>query len=76
MDNKYGLGSKRLATEHHQHHQRPETQSASHHALRCRFCQSTQLRLCPTMQDHQCDACGEWQLDTPVNYAVGRSSEY
>lgn len=73
MDNKYGLGSKRLASEqHHPSH----LHAASHHALQCRFCSSQQLRLCPTMQDHQCDDCGEWQLDAPASYAAGRSSDY
>lgn len=76
MDNKYGLGSKRLASEHQQQHHRHDTQSASYHPLHCRFCQSPRLRLCPTLQDHQCDECGEWQQDTPANYAIGRSSEY
>ncbi len=74
MDNKYGLGSKRLATEHQ--HQHPQSQTASHHAMQCRVCHSQHLRLCPTMQDHQCNDCGEWQLDTPSNYAIGRSSDY
>lgn len=73
MDNKYGLGSRKVATEHHhQHTQRQEP----HLPLICKFCQSTQLRLCPTMDDHQCGTCGEWQLDVPLGYAVGRSSEY
>ena len=71
MDNKYGLGSRKVATEHHHTHKH-----VGHVPLACKYCQSTQLRLCPTMQDHQCNDCGEWQLDVPQGYAVGRSSEY
>lgn len=75
MDNKYGLGSRRLATEHHQSH-REVVRSASYHHMACRVCKSTHLRLCPTMQDHQCLDCGEWQMDLPAGYAVGRQSDY
>jgi hypothetical protein len=73
MDNKYGLGSRKVATEHQQQHAHKH---ATHVPLACKFCQSTQLRLCPTMHDHQCNDCGEWQMDVPKGYAVGRSSEY
>jgi hypothetical protein len=34
------------------------------------------LQYCPTMEDHQCVDCGEWQNDVPLNYSTGRSSEY
>lgn len=73
MDNKYGLGSRRVATEHHQ---QAHKETTSYHPLVCRVCQSTNLRLCPTMEDHQCNDCGEWQMDMPAGYAVGRNSDY
>ncbi len=76
MDNKYGLGSRRLATEHHQHTHKHQLKPAAHHALTCWQCQSSQLRLCPTMQDHQCIDCGEWQQDMPAGYAIGRPADY
>ena len=34
------------------------------------------LHFCPTMQDHQCEKCGEWQNDIPNNYSTGRSTDY
>lgn len=71
MDNKYGLGSRRLAAGHHE-----EYRPVSTHAMQCRACQSTHLRLCPTMEDHQCDDCGAWQMDKPTGYAIGRNSDY
>jgi hypothetical protein len=72
MDNKYGLGSTKVATEHHAHHHK----SVSSMPLACKFCQSTSITLCPTMQDHRCDDCGEWQQDVPMGYSTGRSSDY
>lgn len=75
MDNKYGLGSRRLATEHHQGHKQP-LRHASHHTMQCRACKNTNLRLCPTVEDHQCNDCGEWQQDMPAGYAIGRNSDY
>jgi ribosomal protein S27E len=72
MDNKYGLGSTKVATEHHEtHHKTPEI-----HAVQCKFCGSSDIVLSPTMQDHLCNACGEWQNDVPQGYSTGRSSDY
>ena len=70
MDNKYALGSTKVATEHHEvvHKNKP--------SLACKFCNSDQLVLCPTMHDHKCSHCGEWQQDVDNNYATGRSSNY
>lgn len=76
MDNKYGLGSNRLATEHHLHTHKPLGRQASHHPLLCRVCKGSNLRLCPTLQDHQCNDCGEWQMDFPSGYAIGRPADY
>jgi hypothetical protein len=72
MDNKYGLGSTKVATEQHEtHHKTPEI-----HATQCKFCGSSDIVLSPTMQDHLCNACGEWQNDVPQGYSTGRSSDY
>ncbi len=70
MDNKYALGSTKVATEHHEvaHKNKP--------SLVCKFCNSAQLVLCPTMHDHKCSRCGEWQQDIENSYATGRSSNY
>jgi hypothetical protein len=70
MDNKYALGSTKVATEHH------ETVHKLAVPRVCKFCESANLVLCPTMHDHQCSACGEWQQDVEKSYATGRSSEY
>jgi hypothetical protein len=77
MDNKYGLGSAKVATER----VTPESQSLRHKTpqtqiLICKFCQSNSLYLCSTMQDHRCNSCGEWQQDIPQGYSTGRSSDY
>ncbi len=72
MDNKYGLGSARVATAHHEARQKSSAASAS----LCRFCGSDQLILCPTMNDHYCKNCGQYQSDVPHDYATGRSSLY
>lgn len=72
MDNKYGLGSTKVATEHHEtHHKTPLS-----HAANCKFCGASTLVLCLTMHDHRCTECGEWQLDVPQGYSTGRSSHY
>ncbi|HOY69623.1 MAG TPA: hypothetical protein PL131_01910 [Methylotenera sp.] len=72
MDNKYGLGSTKVATEHHEtHHKTPVL-----HATHCKFCGASSLVLSPTMHDHRCTECGEWQLDVPHGYSTGRSSHY
>ncbi|MFA6041593.1 MAG: hypothetical protein WC733_08825 [Methylophilus sp.] len=72
MDNKYGLGSTKVAKEHHELHHN----SATHTLLICKFCQGNRLILCLTMQDHRCEDCGEWQMDIPQGYSTGRSSDY
>lgn len=72
MDNKYGLGSSKVATEHHEtHHKAVET-----YVTQCNFCGSHDLTLSPTMHDHLCNACGEWQNDVPAGYSTGRSADY
>jgi hypothetical protein len=72
MDNKYGLGSTKVATEHHEtHHKTPEI-----HEPKCKFCGSSDIVLSPSMHDHLCNACGEWQNDVPQGYSTGRSSDY
>jgi ribosomal protein S27E len=72
MDNKYELGSTKVATEHHEAQQKTETLHATH----CKFCGSENLVLSPSMHDHKCAECGEWQLDIPQGYSTGRSSDY
>lgn len=67
MDNKYGLGSSKVAHENH------KSQAA---AMRCRFCNSPTLTLCPTLRDHRCEDCGQWQNDVPPGYSTGRSADY
>ncbi|MGB2831401.1 MAG: hypothetical protein WBC07_00485 [Methylotenera sp.] len=72
MDNKYGLGSTKVATEHHETHHKPHVT----HAVHCKFCGSANLVLSPTMHDHRCTDCGEWQTDIPQGYSTGRSSNF
>lgn len=72
MDNKYGLGSAKVATEHHATHHK----SHPSHTSQCRFCGHAQLIFSPTMQDHSCAECGRWQNDIPQGYSTGRSSNY
>ena len=72
MDNKYGLGSAKVAHEHHD----AQLKSSGKAVLHCRFCGSDQLVLCQTMKDHRCEACGKWQEDVPVGYSSGRSADY
>lgn len=71
MDNKYGLGSAKVAHEHHD----AKIKSSVKLAL-CRFCGHDQLTLCPTMNDHRCEACNEWQNDVPQGYSTGHSADY
>ncbi|MEY3028481.1 MAG: hypothetical protein RIQ77_564 [Pseudomonadota bacterium] len=66
VDNKYGLGSSKVANEINKKHK----------DTACKFCDHKQLRFCPTMEDHQCEKCNRWQNDLPDNYATGRSSDY
>lgn len=72
MDNKYGLGSTKVAAEHHELHHKVATT----HASKCKFCAGAHLALSPTMHDHRCEDCGEWQNDIPQGYSTGRSSEF
>lgn len=71
MDNKYALGSTKVATEHHE----AAHKSAAPSRI-CKFCGSASLVLSQTMHDHKCSDCGEWQQDVEKSYATGRSSEY
>lgn len=72
MDNKYGLGSTKLAkVKHDEHHK-----DAALHPTECKFCNSSDLTASSTMHDHICNACGEWQNDVPQGYSTGRSSDY
>jgi len=68
MDNKYGLGGAKVATEHHK--------VVATHPVNCRFCDSPHLTFSPTMHDHSCADCGKWQNDVPQGYSTGRSSDY
>ncbi len=72
MDNKYGLGGTKVAVEHHETHHKTEAL----HTVECKFCGSKDLTASPTMHDHLCNACGEWQSDVPQGYSTGRSSDY
>jgi len=72
MDNKYGLGGAKVATEHHDSHHKTVAQ----HPLHCKFCGSAHLVLSPTMHDHSCADCGKLQNDVPQGYSTGRSSDY
>ena len=48
MDNKYGLGSNKVATEHHETHHK----TAAIHPTNCKFCNSPNLTLSPSLHDH------------------------
>jgi hypothetical protein len=69
MDNKYGLGGAKVATEHHEAHHKNPVSSPTH----CKHCGGEQLMLCLTMHDHRCVDCDEWQGDIPQGYSTGRS---
>ena len=71
MDNKYALGSTKVAREHHEAAHKSAMPSRI-----CKFCGSVSLVLSQTMHDHKCSDCGEWQQDVEKSYATGRSSEY
>lgn len=71
-DNKYGLGSSKVAKEHHDAHHK----AVSTFPTQCKFCGSASLTISPTMHDHLCNDCGEWQNDVPQGYSTGRSSHY
>ncbi len=72
MDNKYGLGSAKVATAHHETHHKP----SSTQSMACRFCNSSNLIFCPTLEDHYCKECGEYQSDLPAGYSTGHSADY
>lgn len=72
MDNKYGLGSAKVATAHHEVHHKPDP--TAH--VTCRFCYSIGLILCPTLNDHYCKDCGEYQGDVPTGYSTVHSADY
>lgn len=71
MDNKYGLGSAKVAHIHHD-----AKHPASEAALSCHHCGGTRLILCPTLNDHFCKDCGQYQGDVPAGYSTGRSADY
>lgn len=71
MDNKYGLGSVKVA---HAHHDAKYKDLAFHSS--CKYCGSDQLTLCPTMNDHFCKDCGQYQDDVPAGYSTGRYVDY
>jgi hypothetical protein len=71
-DNKYGLASSKVATEHHEAHHK----DAPLHPTQCKFCNSAHLTLSPSMQDYHCDDCGEWQSTIPQGYSTGRATDY
>jgi hypothetical protein len=73
MDNKYGLGSAKVAQVHHDAHHKG---GVALHPLKCKYCEHAHLTLSATMQDHVCRACGQWQNDVPQGYSTGRSSDY
>lgn len=73
MDNKYGLGSAKVATAHHHEVKR---KSSAGSVLLCQYCSSDQLVLCPSVNDHYCISCGQYQNDVPLDYATGRSVDY
>jgi hypothetical protein len=71
MDNKYALGSTKVATEHHE-----AVNKTAQPAPTCKFCDAAELVYCPTMQDYKCSHCDEWQMTAGKGYALGRSSDY
>lgn len=71
MDNKYGLGSVRVAHAHHE----AKYKSAAIPST-CKYCGSHQLTLCPAMNDHFCKDCGHYQDDVPTGYSTGRNADY
>jgi ribosomal protein S27E len=71
MDNKYALGSTKVAYGHHD-----AKLKSTKPPLLCRFCGHEQLTFNPTMNDHRCLGCGEHQNDIPQGYPTGRSADY
>ncbi len=72
MDNKYGLGSAKVAYAHHE----ATHKSSSAPAKACLYCGHDHLTLCPTLNDHYCEACGKYQDDVPEGYATGHIADY
>lgn len=72
MDNKYGLGSAKVAHAHHE----ATHKSSSVSSKGCIHCGHDRLTLCPTLNDHFCEECGQYQDDVPVGYATGHSANY
>lgn len=71
MDNKYGLGSTKVATHHHEtHHKSPEPE------LTCKYCGGHHLMMSQSLHDHRCADCGKWQEDVEMSYSTGRASDY
>ena len=71
MDNKYALGSTKVAHEHHDAKLKETTSP-----LVCRFCGSANLIFQLTIEDHHCQDCGQNQEDLPQGYPTGRSADY
>jgi hypothetical protein len=72
MDNKYGLGSAKVATAHHD----AKVKSTATPVALCRFCNSADLIFSPSVDDHYCKDCGEYQSDVPAGYSTGHSADY
>jgi hypothetical protein len=72
MDNKYGLGSAKVATAHHE----AKHKTSAGPVMLCQYCSSDKLILCSTMNDHYCKDCGQYQSDVPLDYSTGRSADY
>jgi len=72
MDNKYGLGSAKVA---HAHHEAKHKHTPLMTRI-CAHCGHDHLTLCPTMNDHYCAKCGQYQNDVPLDYSSGHSADY
>ena len=72
MDNKYGLGSAKAASVHHE----AKHKSSGATDMACLHCGSDHLILCPTLNDHYCKDCGKYQGDLPMDYSTGHSPDY
>ncbi len=71
MDNKYGLGSAKVATAHHN-----LVHAANGVLMVCRHCSGSNLTLNLSLNDHYCEDCGQYQEDIPLDYSTGHSSDY
>jgi hypothetical protein len=70
MENKYGLGSTKVAQKQHDAKVKATSVKA------CKFCGHGSLTLCPTLSDHYCEKCGKYQDDLPTGYSTGRSADF